>query len=158
MGSLYIWYMALMEENAVRLQIQHRISLNISIHVWNGYVAKLTKLSPEVVIFSSTWPFFRLSYAIVDGGCMFWSQTALVHFTTLYMKVFSIKMLLCGGSYERIVTSTERLCFHCSWFVCLSSRLLATLRKNGWTNFHEIFRIGGTWYQEHSRTFSGSSI
>ena len=32
-------------------------------------------------------------------------------------------------------------------FVCLSVCLLATLRKKGWTDFHEIFRVGGTWYK-----------
>ena len=52
------------------------------------------------------------------------------------------------------------LCFHCCplpGFDCLSVRLsvclLATLRKNGWTNFHEIFRVGGTTYKEQLGTF-----
>ena len=44
------------------------------------------------------------------------------------------------------------------WFVCLSVCLLATLRKNGWTDVHEIFRVGGTWYKEKLRTFAGCSI
>ena len=42
--------------------------------------------------------------------------------------------------------------------VCLSVCLLATLRKNGWTDFHEIFRVSGTWYKEEMRIFSGCSI
>ena len=40
--------------------------------------------------------------------------------------------------------SVARVCL----FVCLSVCLLATLRKNGWMDFHEIIRIGGTWYKE----------
>ena len=39
--------------------------------------------------------------------------------------------------------------------VCLFVCLLATLRQNGWTDFHEIFRIGGYWYKEQLWTFSG---
>ena len=39
-------------------------------------------------------------------------------------------------------------------FVCLSVCLLATLRKNGWTDFHEIFSVGWTWYKEQLGTFS----
>ena len=55
-----------------------------------------------------------------------------------------------------VFTSAERwrLCFHLSWFVCL----LATLRKNAWMDFHEIFRVSGTWYKEQSGTFLGCSI
>ena len=42
--------------------------------------------------------------------------------------------------------------------VCLSVCLLATSRKNGWTEFREIFRIGGNLYKKHSATFWGCSI
>ena len=42
--------------------------------------------------------------------------------------------------------------------VCLSVCLLATLRKNGWTDFHVICRVGETWYMEILGTFSGCSI
>ena len=42
--------------------------------------------------------------------------------------------------------------------VCLSICLLATSRKNGWTDFYEVFRVGGTWYMEQLGTFSGYSI
>ena len=42
----------------------------------------------------------------------------------------------------------RRLCFHRCPLVCLSVCLLATLRKNGWSDFHEIFRVGVTWYKE----------
>ena len=41
--------------------------------------------------------------------------------------------------------------------VFLSVWLLATLRKNG-LDFREIFRIGGTWYCEHSETIWECSI
>ena len=41
--------------------------------------------------------------------------------------------------------------------VCLSVCLLVTFRKNGWTDFHEIFRVGGIWYTEQLGTFSGCS-
>ena len=37
--------------------------------------------------------------------------------------------------------------------VCLSACLLATLRKNGWTDFHEICRVCGTWYKEQWEHF-----
>ena len=43
-------------------------------------------------------------------------------------------------------------------FICLSVCLLTTLRKNCWTDFHESFRVGGTWYKEQLGTFSGCSI
>ena len=33
--------------------------------------------------------------------------------------------------------------------------LLATLRENGWTDFHKIFRKDCTWDKEQSGTFSG---
>ena len=53
----------------------------------------------------------------------------------------------------------RRLCFHrCPLLVCSSVCLLATLRKNGWTDFHEIFRVCGTWYKEQFGTFSRCSI
>ena len=49
-----------------------------------------------------------------------------------------------------------RLLFHLS--VCLSVCLLAILRENGWTDFHDFFRVGGTWYREQLGTFSECSI
>ena len=55
-----------------------------------------------------------------------------------------------------------RLCFHSCPLVCLfvslSVCLLATSRKTAWTDFHDIFRVGGTWYKEQVGTFSGCSI
>ena len=33
--------------------------------------------------------------------------------------------------------------------------LLVALQKNGWTDFHEIFRKGRTWHREQSGTLSG---
>ena len=42
--------------------------------------------------------------------------------------------------------------------VCLSVCLLATLRENDWTDFHEFFSVGGTWYKDQLGTFSGCSI
>ena len=42
--------------------------------------------------------------------------------------------------------------------VCLSVCLLAILRNNDWTDFHEICRVGGTWYKEQLESFSGYSI
>ena len=56
----------------------------------------------------------------------------------------------------------RRLCFHrcpLPGFVCLSVCLSASnITENGWTDFHEIFRVGGTWYKEQLGTFSGYSI
>ena len=34
--------------------------------------------------------------------------------------------------------------------VCLFVGLFAKLRHNGYTEFHEIFKIGGIWYKTHS--------
>jgi len=42
-----------------------------------------------------------------------------------------------------------RLCFRRCLFVCL----LATLRKNFWTNLHEISREGWQWASEQTITF-----
>ena len=39
--------------------------------------------------------------------------------------------------------------------VCLS---VSNITENGWTDFHEIFRVGGTWCQEQSGKFSEISI
>ena len=43
----------------------------------------------------------------------------------------------------------RRLCFHCCpllcLFVCLS---VSNITDNSWTDFHEIFRVGETWYKE----------
>ena len=56
----------------------------------------------------------------------------------------------------------RRLCFHrcplLCLFVCVSVCLLATLRKNSGTDFHEICRVGGTWYKEQLGTFSRCSM
>ena len=40
-------------------------------------------------------------------------------------------------------------------FSFLSVRLLVTLHKNGWTDFHAIFRIDCTGHKKQSRTFLG---
>ena len=34
-------------------------------------------------------------------------------------------------------------------FICMSVYLLATLQNNGWTDCHEIVRVGGTWCRKH---------
>ena len=41
-------------------------------------------------------------------------------------------------------------------FICLFVCLLATIQRNAWTGFHDIFRIGPVWSMEHSGTFCGS--
>ena len=56
------------------------------------------------------------------------------------------KIVIHVNSY--IITSTKRrrLCFHLCWFVCcLYVCLWTILRKNVWTDFHQIFRIGKIW-------------
>ena len=45
-----------------------------------------------------------------------------------------------------------------SFLVCLFLSLLTTLRKNAWTDFHEICRESGTWYKAQSKKCSGCSI
>ena len=43
--------------------------------------------------------------------------------------------------------------------VCLSVCLsVSNITENCWTDFHEIFRIAGTWCREQLGTFSGCSI
>ena len=57
----------------------------------------------------------------------------------------------------------QELCFHHCPLVCLSVSLsvcmsVSNITENDWTDFHEIFKVGGTWYKEKSETFSGCSI
>ena len=55
-------------------------------------------------------------------------------------------------------SSLSDACLFVCLSVCLSVCLLTTLRKNDRADFHEIIRIGGTWYKEQLGTFSWCSI
>ena len=60
-----------------------------------------------------------------------------------------------GGGGVVILEGYVFIIVHCPGLsVCLSVCLLATLQKNSWMDFHEIYRVGGTGYKEQLGTFS----
>ena len=52
-----------------------------------------------------------------------------------------------------VYSSLIRVCY-IFFFFQGNPCLLATLRENGWADFHEIFRKDGTWDKEQPETFS----
>ena len=63
-----------------------------------------------------------------------------------------------GDSFQHslhVITWVERrrLCFHLCTSICPSVSNIT--KKDAWRDFHGIFRIGWTWYKEHSGKFGG---
>jgi len=54
---------------------------------------------------------------------------------------------------DEILPPPRRICNRRCLSVCLSPCLLATLRKNFWTDLHEIFREGWQWVSEQMIKF-----
>jgi len=66
----------------------------------------------------------------------------------------AFKQTLCSRSYYAVPDrSGDGVLFSIDFFVYIFVSLLARLRENGWTDFHEIFREGMEWPWDDLITF-----
>ena len=84
-------------------------------------------------------------------------QGSRVLFSTRWFCCFSLITSAMAKVMFSSLSVALSVCLSVCLSICLSVCLLATLRKTGWTDFHDIC-IQYPWYKEQLGTFSGCSI
>ena len=69
-----------------------------------------------------------------------------------FLGVLCLTPSIQARSYLEVYSSMIQVCY--IFFFQENPCVSATLRENGWTDFHEIFRKNWTWDKEQSETFS----
>ena len=125
----------------------------------DGVLASLPPPNGEGYVFMSVGWFVCVSVTNITGKCMngfpwnFQDRSSKMQGT-----IWKILWVLCltpsvqARSYIEVYSSMMQVCY-IFFFFQGNPCLLATLRENGWTDFHEIFRKYCTWDKEQRTTF-----
>ena len=106
---------------------------------------------------------FHLCWFVSLFVCVFVSFLSVSNITGKHMGRFSSnfqdmlgKIQVAIGKIWRVVCLTISMQGFFLYYFQGNPCLWATLGKNGWTDFHEIFRKGRSWDKEQPQTFVGS--